>query len=85
MQIFRVADGNVAFGNVREEITPIRHQEILDTRVLFDRSVENNGDGDVITRRSLVALMNVVIPLPALHGNRNKVLRDSLTFFAVIR
>lgn len=75
----------MAFGNVREEITPIRHQEILDTRVLFDRSVENNGDGDVITRRSLVALMNVVIPLPALHGNRNKVLRDSLTFFSVIR
>lgn len=57
---YRVADGNVAFGNEREEITPIRQQEILDTRVLFDRSVENNGDGDVITRRSLVALMNVV-------------------------
>lgn len=40
----------------------IRRQQILDTRVLFDRSVENNGDGDVITRlRGLVALTNNVV------------------------
>lgn len=52
----------------------IRRQQILDTRVLFDRSVENNGDGDVITWSGRVdeQRRRTTFHWPALDGNRNK-------------